>query len=1427
MATPKPRRRLANGVWLFPPPTDAESFEAAASSIQVPEGTVVIAAALSPDWPLRLVSESERDGTVNVVTVIEQLVDGAGTVVLYLHGASLEMSSVFAAGLRAVLDSHVTRLGHRRLDEPDPFMPDEPGRMPAGLVVSATADPLASPQDTIGPVSPLPARWLVSMPGSSRLFGPVGDLRLAARQAGGNLPDLNLPSALRYRLAGGLPPQGITDDDLAELAFREIPAVPAYTLDQPAAEPGGTITDVLLVPVDPAWTPAERLSAVRRSVRLGTVRVWPTAEVNTVEVRLAQPVRGGVLPLPHHDGEPDLAVLAIPAHNTITMPGWRLAPQDLWVNGFRDDLFVATMMSAQWRAYLRNSIPLELADMLVIERPVLNETGALIRSPRGDRFLTAAEYADLLPRFSATARPLVLIFPEGEPDWSPGHFLRELSRHAVVVTPDYLSSTPGEVPPPAMSIRWAVTTRTPRRVASVQWYLHELLLPFAGGPGPTAAVVTPHDAVFALAAATRPRPELTGLARDAFEEAPPPTDHAPRRITLPRAAGATAEEIRNWLSGSDIAVVRNDTDRPGQQVTIAARYLRSVSHRSRRGSDVEYLLIDGAALNAHHLAVERDGKGFRAIVDPTAARAIVLPPAAQLPAPSYSLSDPAPAYPTSSSTEPIPGNATDAETIAAFPWLPEINPHLADNTPFDTNCAITAIATHMTLTTGDPHQAGGTEPVPAQHLLNHQRQHLELHHNDPPQAYRAHDLPSVITALDQAEPGTLAMIVIRTPDGTIGHVFNAIRNHNRTYLIDGQTGTAAHTPTGDITIDILPMTTDMPLPDGARRLTPDELDFVVGKWGEEEENHAAVLSDDVARGDWILRTRDHLITVQGDTSARFVTADGRRYFDPEDVPRGMAYEHISVPVTETITAPAVILVGEQGPTLEQIDSRKKNIRRILNQARNHQVKDLFDPRDYEINPDHQDLRVTGEMEVLPGRGYLYTQATVGVPLETLHIALDTITRETWTAARPDREGRSLPSIVKSIFDAGQEFGAEVARLYADHLGEPIRHNDDVPMVATLDREIGSMYGVMYLAFTQVLTIPAWYNEPDILPKHFLGVASRTSLAAMHAAFSSDQQQFLETKHEAIRDLLETLSTEHLPYLDHAVRKYWGTPSGTPVRLLTDAKIVGDGIGDVSAGKYFDQLLLGASRDAEITADHLFQVGGPHSLDLRSSGHPPLALLELRQLGSGAIERPGDSDRYRDRVIESVQQADHIVRFTNELRQSPRGQRIIDAVRQTADLSSRSQDEAIPGIRSRIDDYLDEHPENRERLRAAIRPTEHRLQARLVANPPTRPAPRPGPRPGPMTYRPTTSHSNSTRAHPVPAPGHRSSGSGHRPSTSGYGRSGYGWSSGHVGAAPAYTEPIPGNATDAETIAAFPWLPEINPHLADNTPFDTNCAITAI
>ena len=134
----------------------------------------------------------------------------------------------------------------------------------------------------------------------------------------------------------------------------------------------------------------------------------------------------------------------------------------------------------------------------------------------------------------------------------------------------------------------------------------------------------------------------------------------------------------------------------------------------------------------------------------------------------------------------------------------------------------------------------------------------------------------------------------------------------------------------------------------------------------------------------------------------------------------MAYEHISVPVTETITAPAVILVGEQGPTLEQIDSRKKNIRRILNQARNHQVKDLFDPRDYEINPDHQDLRVTGEMEVLPGRGYLYTQATVGVPLETLHIALDTITRaamQDWLAAALASEPRTVILVTHDVEEA--------------------------------------------------------------------------------------------------------------------------------------------------------------------------------------------------------------------------------------------------------------------------------------------------------------------------------------------------------------------------------------------------------------------------
>ncbi|HET6479561.1 MAG TPA: hypothetical protein VFG35_05875, partial [Actinoplanes sp.] len=273
LATPKPRRRLENGVWIFPPPTGARAFMAAASSITVPEGAVVIAAALPPGRGLELVSSRATDHPVNAVAELEQIADGADTVVFYLHGANLKRSTRFAVDLREVLDSHVTRLALRRIDLPEPHTDERPGQMPAGLVVSAPSSFLSGAQPA--------SRWLVSMPGSTRLFGPVGDLTLAVQQAQGSLLRLDLPAVLRYRLAGGLPPQGIDDDDLAELALREAQTTPAYSPSQPADEPDGPLGDLLLVPADPAWTSAELLSALRRSVRLGTVGVWPGPETNS------------------------------------------------------------------------------------------------------------------------------------------------------------------------------------------------------------------------------------------------------------------------------------------------------------------------------------------------------------------------------------------------------------------------------------------------------------------------------------------------------------------------------------------------------------------------------------------------------------------------------------------------------------------------------------------------------------------------------------------------------------------------------------------------------------------------------------------------------------------------------------------------------------------------------------------------------------------------------------------------------------------------------------------------------------------------------------------------------------------------------------------------------------------------------------------
>ncbi|WP_239098247.1 toxin glutamine deamidase domain-containing protein, partial [Micromonospora qiuiae] len=208
----------------------------------------------------------------------------------------------------------------------------------------------------------------------------------------------------------------------------------------------------------------------------------------------------------------------------------------------------------------------------------------------------------------------------------------------------------------------------------------------------------------------------------------------------------------------------------------------------------------------------------------------------------------------------IAGNASAADIGSWFPWLSRVNPGLPEGDheePFGTNCVIAAIATAISLREGEGYQASGTEALPAEYLLNYQRQQLGLADDAPGLVWRVPDIDAVRDAFEAAEVGAQGLVVVRarvpSASGFVTHVFNGVRHSlGGSLLLDGQLGGPARMPVPNdvISIDFLPLTPGVPIPVGSQRasglegeatgwgpLKPDEVDDIVRK----ETDHALAL----------------------------------------------------------------------------------------------------------------------------------------------------------------------------------------------------------------------------------------------------------------------------------------------------------------------------------------------------------------------------------------------------------------------------------------------------------------------------------------------------------------------------------------------------------------------------------------------------------
>ena len=151
------------------------------------------------------------------------------------------------------------------------------------------------------------------------------------------------------------------------------------------------------------------------------------------------------------------------------------------------------------------------------------------------------------------------------------------------------------------------------------------------------------------------------------------------------------------------------------------------------------------------------------------------------------------------------------EATDAFPWLPHVNPHHDDGGEFATNCVIAAIATDMTLQTGDPHQASSATPLPEEDLANYQTQQLGLPDGQAP-AYRVPGLDTIRTAMSAAPDNSRGIVIIRGADSEISHAFNVVKDQRGVNFLDGQRGTLARRPEVITDLLFLPLTENISVP---------------------------------------------------------------------------------------------------------------------------------------------------------------------------------------------------------------------------------------------------------------------------------------------------------------------------------------------------------------------------------------------------------------------------------------------------------------------------------------------------------------------------------------------------------------------------------------------------------------------------------------
>ncbi|WP_445160096.1 WXG100-like domain-containing protein [Mycobacterium sp. Dal123C01] len=169
----------------------------------------------------------------------------------------------------------------------------------------------------------------------------------------------------------------------------------------------------------------------------------------------------------------------------------------------------------------------------------------------------------------------------------------------------------------------------------------------------------------------------------------------------------------------------------------------------------------------------------------------------------------------------LPSGHTPESVAQRYPSLAAVNSERSSADAM-TNCVTSAFAFVISVREGWSFEAPHTDRLPGIDLVNFHRQSLGLG-DDEHQVSLVTDFGTVAGALSVAGPGAMALMAVRGPGSDPNYVYVAVVDEHGVSFLDPKRGTLAAAPAEGSALAMLPLTGGIPMPEGARLLTAEEI----------------------------------------------------------------------------------------------------------------------------------------------------------------------------------------------------------------------------------------------------------------------------------------------------------------------------------------------------------------------------------------------------------------------------------------------------------------------------------------------------------------------------------------------------------------------------------------------------------------------------